>query len=60
MWGLAAAQYGSLGPKLTPTLEARLGYQSLVPHTSDSQNDSFLSSSVFIDKISIADINGNR
>ncbi|KAJ9591619.1 hypothetical protein L9F63_001833 [Diploptera punctata] len=59
MWGLAAAEFGTLGSKLTPSLEARLGYQSLISHTSESQDDNSLTSTIYLDKVSIADIHGN-
>lgn len=67
MWGLAAADYGTLGPGITPTVQATLGYQSLrfqavTTTTPDAEHDDEtpVSPKIYLDQVSIADSNGNR
>jgi hypothetical protein len=67
MWGLAAADYGTLGPSVTPTVQATLGYQSLsfqavTTTTPDAEHDGEtpLSPKLYLDQVSIADSHGNR
>jgi hypothetical protein len=67
MWGLAAADYGTLGPGITPTVQAILGYQSLsfqaaTTTTSDAEHDNEkpVSPKIYLDQVSIEDSNGNR
>jgi hypothetical protein len=67
MWGLAAADYGTLGPSITPTVQATLAYQSLryqaaTTTTPDAEHDDEIpiSPRMYLDQVSIADSNGNR
>jgi len=67
MWGLAAADYGTLGPGISPTMQATLGYQSLrfqtvTTTTPDAAHDdkTLVSPKIYLDQVSIADSNGNR
>jgi len=67
MWGLAAADYGTLGPDITPTVQATLGYQSLrfqavTTTTPDPEHDDEtpVSPKIYLDQVSITDSNGNR
>jgi hypothetical protein len=67
MWGLAAAEYGTLQPDITPTLQATLGYQSLsfqaittlAPET-DQDDEAPISPKIYLDQVSIEDSHGNR
>jgi hypothetical protein len=67
MWGLAAAEHGTLGPRITPTMQATLGYQSLsfqalttiAPHT-EQDSETPISPKIYLDKVSIEDAYGNR
>jgi hypothetical protein len=67
MWGLAAAEYGTLGPHITPTVQATLGYQSLsfqaittIAPEMDQDDISPTSPKIYLDQVSIADAHGNR
>jgi hypothetical protein len=67
MWGLAAAAYGTLGPGITPTVQATLGYQSLsfqaiTTTTPDAEHDDEtpISPKIYLDQVLIADSHGNR
>lgn len=67
MWGLAAAEYGTLGPRITPTLQVTLGYQSLsfqavttIAPDTEEDNETPVSPKIFLDKVSIEDAYGNR
>ncbi|PSN55090.1 hypothetical protein C0J52_01899, partial [Blattella germanica] len=61
MWGLAAAEFGTIGPHTTPTMQATLGYQSFTSPVAESEehNETSLSSKVYLDKLSISDVHGN-
>ncbi|KDR21088.1 Pancreatic lipase-related protein 2 [Zootermopsis nevadensis] len=66
MWGLAAAEYGTLGPRITPTLQVTLGYQSLsfqavttIAPDTEEDNETPVSPKIFLDKVSIEDAYGN-
>ncbi|XP_069703414.1 pancreatic triacylglycerol lipase-like [Periplaneta americana] len=66
MWGLAAAEFGTLGPDTTPTMQATLGYQSFdlqqittdAPDTSEVDAEP-LSPKIYLDEVKITDTHGN-
>ncbi|XP_068082337.1 pancreatic lipase-related protein 2 [Anabrus simplex] len=61
LWGLAAVDFGSLHPKTTPTLTAVLSYQAMsFQPTADQEVSSIFNPQVYIDKVELADLNGNR
>lgn len=67
MWGLAAAEYGTLKPDITSTVQATLGYQSLsfqaittIEPDTEQDDETPISPKIYLDQVSIADAYGNR
>ncbi|KAK7866881.1 hypothetical protein R5R35_006043 [Gryllus longicercus] len=63
MWGLAAAEFGSIDLKKKSNLTAVLNYQSLVFQSPDKTNNEEIYYNyvpLFIDKVTLSDIHGNN
>nr|CAD7396776.1 unnamed protein product [Timema poppensis] len=60
MWGLAAAEFGTIDPLLTPTIVATLSYQSLTFQTANEADTLLPSPQIYLNQVGVSDHKGNR
>ena len=65
VYSLAAAKWGSIGPQISPTIQAVLSYQPFTFQTeldpsSPLPDRSSSEPSIFVDRITLRDLHGNR
>nr|CAD7193722.1 unnamed protein product [Timema douglasi] len=59
MWGLAAAEFGTIDPLLTPTIVATLSYQSLTFQTANEADTLLPSPQIYLNQVGVSDHKGN-